>query len=118
MIRKIFFWLLLASSFYLTYSQTFPTSPAVWLFPNGNAQGTRYQQIPSFTQDVSQFIVKWRNKSIAGDVQALVGNIIRDTAKIDDTFPYAPNEIVAVVGGKVVVVDGKGFTHKTNTFGF
>ncbi|ROL60313.1 hypothetical protein D9V87_02075 [Bacteroidetes/Chlorobi group bacterium MS-B_bin-24] len=97
--------------------QTQVASPAVWLFPNGTPQGTRYQSILSYPQDLKNFIVKWKNNSIAGDVQILVGNIIND-AKIDEDFPYAPNEIVAVVGGKIVVVDGKGFAHKSNSFGF
>lgn len=115
--RNLLFWLLFATIVCQLYSQPYVSSPAVWLFPNGNPQSTRYQQIPSFQQDISKFIVKWRNKSIAGDVQIFVGNIIEDTAKIDDSFPYAPNEIVAAVGGKLVVIDGKGFVHRTNSFG-
>lgn len=118
MIRILLFWLLLAISFCEICAQPFVSSPSVWLFPNGNPQGTRYQAVSSFQQDIEKFIVKWRNKSIAGDVQILVGNLIPDASKIDASFPYAPNEIVAVVGGKIVVIDGKGFTHKTNSFGF
>jgi len=116
--KTFILWLILTTFAYNATSQPIVSSPSTWLLPNGNLQGTRYQPIPSFQQNINQFIVKWRNKSIAGDVQILVGNVIKDTAKIDDTFPYGPNEIVAAVGGKIVVVDGKGFTHKTNTFGF
>lgn len=112
------FWLILYIFWYDLFAQPFASSPSVWLFPNGNPQGTRYQPIRSLNQDISKFIVKWKNKSLAGDVQILVGNIIRDTVKIDESFPYEPIEIVGAVGGKIYIVDGKGFTHKTNTFGF
>ena len=109
--------LLFVLSFSNLFGQTQVSSPAVWLFPNGTPQGTRNQPIPSNPQSLNDFRVKWKNNSIAGDVQILVGNIINDS-KIDSDFPFAPNEIVAVIGGKIVVVDGKGFTHKANSFGF
>ncbi|MFN3781973.1 MAG: hypothetical protein ACK4SO_07335, partial [Candidatus Kapaibacteriota bacterium] len=111
--KRIFFWLTLATIVFQGNAQQYPTSPSVWLFPEGNPQATRHQPIPSSEQDIKKFIVKWRNKSIAGNVQILVGNIIPDTSKIEETFPYAPNEIIAAIGGKLVVIDGKGFTHKT-----
>lgn len=97
--------------------QPYVSSPSVWLFPEGTPNGTRYQPISSYQQNFSDFIVKWKTNSIAGDVQILVGNLINDP-KIDSDFLYAPNEIVAVVGGKIIVVDGKGFTHKSQSFGF
>ncbi len=115
--KRIFFWLTLATIVYAGIAQQYPTSPSVWLFPDGNPQATRHQPIPSSEQEIKKFIVKWRNNSIAGNIQILVGNIIPDTSKIDETFPYAPNEIIAAIGGKLVVIDGKGFTHKTNTRG-
>lgn len=115
--QRLLIWLTLAIIVYQGSSQQYPTNPSVWLFPEGNPQATRYQPIPSLEQDIKNFIVKWRNKSIAGNVQILVGNVIPDTNKIDDTFPYAPNEIIAAIGGKLVVIDGKGFTHKVNTYG-
>lgn len=97
-----------------TLAQNFPSSPSYWLFPEGNPEATRYQAIKSQPQELNKFIIKWRTNAIAGDVIPLVGNVINDP-KIDETFPFAPNEIVAVVGGKIVVVDAKGFPHKLNT---
>ncbi len=111
-------WLILTVSIVNSFSQQFASSPSVWMYPNGNPQGTRYQPIRSSPQEIEKFVIKWKNRSIAGDVQVLVGNIIKDSAKIDDDFPYSPNEIVAAVGGKIILIDGKGFTHKTNSFGF
>lgn len=114
----LIFWLILTTNLYVLISQSFVSSPATWLFPNGNPQGTRNQPIRSFEQNISNFLVKWKSKSLSGDVQILVGNVIKDSIKIDENFPYEPNEIVGVVGGKIFIVDGKGYTHKTNSFGF
>ncbi len=111
-------WLILYILFaFKLNSQPYVSSPSVWLFPEGTPNGTRYQPIPSYQQNFGDFIVKWKTNSIAGDVQILVGNLINDP-KIDSDFPYAPNEIVAVVGGKIIIVDGKGFTHKSQSIGF
>lgn len=100
---------------YNVLAQNFPSSPSYWLFPEGNPEATRYQIIKSQPQELDKFIIKWRTNAIAGDVVPLVGNVINDP-KIDETFPFAPNEIVAAVGGKIVVVDAKGFPHKLNSF--
>ncbi len=104
---------ILLFSYYSVLAQNFLSSPSYWLFPEGNPEATRFQAIKSQPQDLTRFTIKWRTNAIAGNVVPLVGNII-DDAKIDNSFPFAPNEIVSVVGGKIVVVDTKGFPHKLN----
>lgn len=87
-----------------------PASPSNWLYPNGNTQGTRYQFVRSSPQSIDSFKVKWATPSISGDVKPLIGNIINNV-KISPKFPFAPNELAAVVQDKLVVVDAAGKTH-------
>lgn len=101
-------------SIYELLAQNFVTSPSVWIFPNCNPQSTNYQIIRSKPQNLSNFTIKWRTNSISGNVQPLVGNIINDP-HIDSNFSFAPNEIVAVQGGKIILVDSRGITHKTHS---
>ncbi len=113
------YWLIL--SIYLSFqhsliSQSYFSSPSVWLFPEGNSEATKYQAVKSSPQDFSKFVIKWRNNSISGDGVVLIGNIIND-GKLDDSFPFAPIEIVSLIGGKVVVIDSKGKTHQLSTQG-
>ena len=86
-------------------------SPANWLFPEGDPQGTKYLDKTSASQDLDSFKIKWTTPSISGDVVPLVGNIINNT-KLFPGLRWAPNEIVAVIGDRIVVVDAKGKTHK------
>lgn len=116
--EKLKNWLILVSVFlistWILFSQNYIASPAIWVFPNCNPQSTNHQIIKSKPQDLSNFVIKWRTNSISGDLQPLVGNIINDP-KIDSNFTYAPNEIVAIRGGKFILVDSRGLTHKTNS---
>jgi hypothetical protein len=89
------------------------SSPSNWLYPNGNSEATKKQIISSAPQEIDSFKVKWSTSAISGDVQPLIGNIINDP-KVYSGFSYAPNEIVAVMAGKIVVVDAKGATHKVS----
>ncbi|MCX7880509.1 MAG: hypothetical protein N2517_07590 [Ignavibacteria bacterium] len=114
-LKFLTFWLLFFISNSIIFSQIYLANPATWLFPNGNPQGTFRQQVPSAEQDIGKFLIKWRTNSISGQAQTLVGNIINDP-KIDESLPFAPNEIVAVTGGKIIVVDGRGQTRKSNSY--
>ncbi len=91
-------------------AQTIPASPANWLFPDGNAQGTRRTLVRSSIQELDSIKVKWSTPSISGDVKPLIGNVINNN-KISGGFTYGPNEITAVMGDKLVVVDAMGRTH-------
>ena len=85
-----------------------PASHSNWLYPHGNMQGTLYNPWSSeIWQAIDRFTIKWSTPAISGDVQPLIGNII-DNKKLMGSFRYAPNEIVAVVGGKLIVVDARG----------
>ncbi|MGQ9819468.1 MAG: hypothetical protein ACUVQ1_06035 [Candidatus Kapaibacteriales bacterium] len=99
---------------YQIFSQNYVASPSIWIFPNCDPQSTNHQLIKSKPQNIKDFTIKWRNNSISGDVQPFVGNIINDPP-IDSNFAFAPNEIVAIRGGKIVLVDSKGYTHRTNS---
>ena len=94
--------------------QIYPASYSNWLFPDGNSEATKYQVVPSKQQDIKNFTIKWSSSSIAGDVQPLIGNIINNP-KIFPLMTYAPNEIAAVVAGKIVVIDALGRTHTMNS---
>ncbi len=98
-------------SFADLFSQTNLSSPANWIYPEGNTQGTRKIYHKSNLQDIDNFVVKWASDTIAGDVKPLIGNIISNKRLIN-SFPFAPNEITAVIGGKLIVVDATGKTHK------
>lgn len=86
------------------YSQN--SSPANWLYPDGNLQATKYIAHKSNAQDISKFSVKWSTPYISGDVKPLIGNIVNNPALFG--FPYSPNEIVAIMGEKIVLMSGTG----------
>lgn len=92
-----------------------PASTSNWIYPEGNSEGTRYQSRKSQTQNIDSIKIKWSTSAISGDIKPLIGNIINNP-KIFSGFNYAPNEIVAVQSGKLVVVDATGKTHKLTDF--
>ena len=81
-------------------AQIYPASPSNWLYPDGNSEGTRHGHKASFKQEIDSFAVKWSTDKISGDVKPLIGNIINN-GKILSRFLYAPNEMTAVVVGKL-----------------
>lgn len=94
-------------------SQT--ANPANWMYPDGNSEGTRYVKYRSGIQSIDSFKVKWSTPDISGDIKPLIGNVINN-GKIFPGFSYAPNEIVAVRSGQIVVVDATGKTHGKTDF--
>lgn len=99
---------LLCGAFATAYGQ-FAASPSNWLYPYGNAEATRLQAQRSGLQSFDSVSVKWISTDIYGDVQPLVGNIVNNP-KIIPTNQWAPNEIAAVIGGRLVVLGGNGKT--------
>lgn len=88
-------------------------SPSCWLYPNGNYSATRYLSIPSSYQNIDSFIVKWTSPYIAGDVQPFIGNLINNP-KIKNEFRWYPNEISAVIGDELIILEATG-RKKPNT---
>lgn len=88
-------------------------SPANWLYPEGNRSATRNSLIISNPQKLDSFKIKWSTSAIFGDVQPLIGNII-DNDKLFPDFFYAPNEISAVIGNEIIIVDAIGKVFSTN----
>jgi hypothetical protein len=82
-------------------------NPANWLYPDGNSQATKYTSKKSARQSIDSMTIKWSTRAIFGDIVPLVGNIILNP-KLRTTFPYSPNEMVAMVEDSIVVVDGSG----------
>ncbi len=82
-------------------------SPARWVYPDGNSEATRNQPTPSAKQNLDSVVIKWSTNAIAGDVRPLIGNIINNN-KLSPNNPFAPLEIAAVIGGKLVIVDATG----------
>ncbi|MBI5324248.1 MAG: VCBS repeat-containing protein, partial [Ignavibacteriae bacterium] len=110
--RKITYKLMIAVIYYIASSsiilaQVEYSSPANWLFPDGNPEGTHEQKIISQPQPLNYFAIKWSSSAIAGDVQPLIGNIINNP-KLYSVYNYAPNEICAVIGDKIVLLDASG----------
>lgn len=97
------------------FSQVFHSSPANRLYPEHNPQATRQQIYQSKNQNVSQFKIKWSNSKIHGNLKPLIGNIINNPKLFND-FIYAPNEITAVVSGKILVIDATGRERIENSF--
>lgn len=87
----------------------FSASPANWRYPQGNLEGTRYVEFRSGRQFFDSLKIKWSTPLIAGNVQPLIGNIVSND-KIFGYMPYAPNEMAAIVGDRIVVIDGSGKT--------
>ncbi|MFP4368012.1 MAG: hypothetical protein ACLFR2_00370 [Candidatus Kapaibacterium sp.] len=83
------------------------SSPANWLYPNGNAESTRNTVHTSARQSIDSIFIKWSTPFISGDVQPLIGNII-DNPKLYDDFPFTPNELAAVMGDEIIIIDGAG----------
>jgi len=88
------------------YAQ-FSASPANWRYINGNTEGTRNVETRSGRQYFDSLQIKWITPHIAGDVQPLIGNIVANN-KIFPNMPFAPNEMAAVVGDRIVIIDGSG----------
>jgi hypothetical protein len=95
------------------FAQVNLASPSNWLYPDGNSEGTHTQKISSGIQPLKELALKWSSSAIAGDVQPLIGNIINNN-KINSLYTYAPNEIVAVMGDKIVMLDATGRTIETD----
>ena len=87
-------------------SQSYNASPANWLYPDGNLSATKKVANRSLLQNLDSIGIKWSNTAISGDIKPLIGNVIRNE-KLFPTYSYAPNEIVAVVGDKLVVLSAK-----------
>lgn len=91
------------------------SSPANWLYPQGNLQGTRYiSQKSVVSQSIDSFGVKWSTPLISGDVTPLIGNIVNNPKLFN--YPFAPNEICAVMGDEIVVLSGTGSLIKKSKF--
>ena len=54
--------------------------------------------------------IKWYSNLIRGDVQPLIGNIVHNNPIISNSpqFPFSPNEIVAIIGDTLIILDGAG----------
>ncbi len=92
-------------------AQVYPASPANWLFPDGDSEGTRYVAKRSAFQSIDSMIVKWFTSAISGPAIPLIGNIINNP-KLETNFVYGPNEIVAINNDELVIVDGAGRVKK------
>lgn len=84
-----------------------PAAPAQWQFPNGSSSALPVQLYPSSPQTLATMVLKWRHSLIAGDVHPVIADIVPN-ASMGNQFPYAPLEIAAVVGGKIVTITGTG----------
>lgn len=82
-------------------------SPANWLYPQGGANALRNVSVASFPQNIDSLNIKWATGIISGHVKPLIGNFVNND-KIFPHYTYAPNEILAVVGDRLVVLDGSG----------
>ena len=92
------------------YGQT-PASPSNWMYPDGNLSATKYNKNRSERfQLVDSFKTKWFSNEIRGDVQPLIGNIVHNSPIIlnSSEFRYSPNEITAIIGDTLVILDGSG----------
>jgi hypothetical protein len=94
---------------FIAEAQIVPSSPARWLYPNGNLEATRHQTLRSGSQLFDTIKLKWKTPFLSGQIQPLVGNIV-DNRKLSIDNPYSPNEIVALVGGRLIVIDATGRT--------
>lgn len=92
-----------------SFAQYYPASPANWLYPDGNVSASKKCYTKSGKQRVDSMAIKWSSPAISGDVQPLIGNIINNV-KLSDDFLFAPNEIAAVIGDSLVILDAMGKT--------
>lgn len=113
-IVKIFMFLFLYLN-YVSFSQIYLASPSNWMFIEGNASATKNNQQPSLSQSFDSLVIKWSTPLISGEVQPLIGNIINNP-KLNNNFRYAPNEIAAVIGNRLVVINGNGKLAKIYEF--
>jgi len=103
-------WLVLAVAiaFSLTLELCAQTAaPAQWPTPSGSRAAMPVQPVVSAPQSFDEFLLKFRSDALAGDVRPVVADIIPNAA-LTPSFPFAPLEIAAVVGGKLVVLDASG----------
>ncbi|GIV55432.1 MAG: hypothetical protein KatS3mg040_0200 [Candidatus Kapaibacterium sp.] len=82
-------------------------APAQWPTPAGSHAAVPVQPVVSAPQSFGEFLLKVRSDAIAGDVRPVVADIIPNPA-LAPSFPFAPLEIAAVVGGKLVVPYASG----------
>ncbi len=83
------------------------SSPANWLYPEGNSQATRHVAAGSGYQIIDSLDVKWSTPFISGDVKPLIGSLT-GRSKLFGDYPWAPNDICAVMGDKIVMINGTG----------
>lgn len=89
-----------------TFSQLGTASTANWQYPDGDLNGTKYVGTSSNFQYLDSLVVKWSTGEISGDIKPLIGNIVNNNS-IRQGF-LAPNEITAVMGDHIVIIDGLG----------
>jgi hypothetical protein len=82
------------------------SSPARWTTPRGTYEASRAQPFSSSPQALDSLILRWSTNRIAGDVHPLVANVVNDSVIPGNS--YAPQEIVAVVGGELLMIDANG----------
>lgn len=90
-----------------TVNAQFSASPANWYYPNGNLEATRRVDLRSGRQFFDSLKIKWSTPLICGNVQPLIGNIVANN-KIFPNMPFSPNEMAAIVGDRIIVIDGSG----------
>ena len=90
------------------------SSQANWNYPDGNVAATKYVEVNSNPQKLDSLSVKWSTGLISGDVKPLIGNIV-DNPPLRQNF-QAPNEIAAVMGDRIVVIDGLGKVSANHKF--
>lgn len=82
-------------------------APAQWPSPAGSYVALPVQSVVSAPQSFGGFHLKFRSDAIAGDVRPVVADVILN-APLAPSIPFAPLEIAAVVGGKLVTLDASG----------
>lgn len=100
---------------YISYSQIYPANPSNWLFLEGNVSATKQNPYPSQPQSFDSLVIKWSTPLISGEVQPLIGNIINNP-KLNSNFLYSPNEMAAVMGNRIVLINGTGKLAKIYEF--
>lgn len=103
-ITTIFFTLFFINSI---YGQINNSSPSHWIFPAGNPKATLRNSYASTPQHIDSIKLKWSTALISGQVQPLIGNI-SNNPKINIKYPFAPNEITAVMGDRLIIFSGTG----------
>lgn len=102
----------LASTHFTLVAQPRTTaSPARWTSPKGSWESTRSQFVGSSPQSLDSLVLRWSSNRIAGDIHPLIGNVLNDSVMPGNLF--SPQEILAVVGGDLLVLDATGRVAKT-----